>query len=128
MELLEAQRRLIGTSTETTSSGSGSEGEEEDIEVLVATTGTPHSTGNRQAKEQRQAAFFRLDPNSNNSPSAEIAATLSQEEATAMYAAGLQMDLHAQQDAREIELLKNLLVEQEKKVNPTHIFGFYIVI
>jgi heterodisulfide reductase subunit A-like polyferredoxin len=46
----------------------------------------------------------------------EVLATVSQEEAAAIYAAGLEMDKHAQLDAHEIELLKSLLVEQEQQV------------
>jgi uncharacterized coiled-coil protein SlyX len=49
-------------------------------------------------------------------PSPPVVASLSQEEAETMYSAGLEMEVQAQKDAREIELLKEMLVEQEHQV------------
>jgi hypothetical protein len=111
-ELLDAQRRLMGPSDEEDSqTGTDAEAGEED--------GQGNGDLERAGTDvQAPSGMLRISSGDRDarSPSPEILATVSQEEAAAIYSAGLEMDKHAQMDAHEIELLKALLVEQEQQV------------
>ena len=97
MELMEARRQLMGPS----------DCEEEDDDLDGEASGDVEGGGEEEKGEVKRALLDTTPP---------VAAVLSADEAAEMYQAGIEMDLHAQRDAREIELLKNLLVEQEQQV------------
>jgi hypothetical protein len=125
-ELLEAQRRLMGPSDEDSQTGTDAEaGEGEGEEDGRGGRGGQAAGASEWDAVQAPPGMLRIsagtDAGRSSSPvgEGEVLATVSQEEAAAIYAAGLEMDKHAQMDAREIELLKSLLVEQEQQVRCT---------
>jgi hypothetical protein len=115
MELMEARRKLLGPSDIDESErdedrdGTDSQGEGE---------GPVRQEVRALREEVARRGMHRADSPAveGAAPSPPVVAPLSQEEAETMYSAGLEMEVQAQKDAREIELLKEMLVEQEHQV------------
>jgi hypothetical protein len=118
MELMEARRKLLGPSDIDESErdedrdGTDSQGEAE---------GPVRQEVRALREEVARRGMHRADSPAveGAAPSPPVVASLSQEEAETMYSAGLEMEMQAQKDAREIELLKEMLVEQEHQVRAT---------
>lgn len=146
MELLEARRKLLGPSDEDSEGNEedeegGTEAEDQDqddadmdrvddaIGAAVGENGRVGAERGDEGEDDARGGTAWEEQHvvqggarrtalvvSHGNPSPPIAGTVSQEDAETMYSAGLEMELHLQRDEREISLLKDLLVEQERQV------------